>query len=71
MSDISRTVRTCKDCGFCSNEFYVLFFMNQPSVKGKLNQVVSSKQKSASTDVLIDNLLVLVIGGRDDKYIYI
>ena len=47
------------------------FFMNQPSVKGKLNQVVSSKQKSASTDVLIDNLLVLVIGGRDDKYIYI
>ena len=54
MTNISRTVRTCKDCRFCSNEFYVLFFMNQPSVKGKLNQVVSSKQKSASTDVLID-----------------
>ena len=44
--------------------------MNQPSVKGKLNQVVSSKQKSASTFVLIDNLLVLVIGGRDDIYLY-
>ena len=49
---------------------FMCFLINQPSVKGKLNQVVSSKQKSASTDVLIDNLLVLVIGGRDDIYIY-
>ena len=70
MSDISRTVRTCKDCRFCSNEFYVLFFYESAFSERKVESSCFIQAEISFNRCFNRLFWPLVIGGRDDIYIY-